>query len=74
MSIEDEKRFLATFQDVAGSASMLVVNEIKAALEAQLGHTVHQTTVYRLLRRHGWRKVVPRPKHPQEKRAGCRCL
>ena len=66
MSIEDEKRFLATFQDVAGSASMLVVNEIKAALEAQLGHTVHKTTVYRLLRRHGWRKVVPRPKHPKK--------
>jgi transposase len=66
MTIEEEKRFLAAFKDVAESAAMLVANEIQAALEKQLGHTVHKTTVYRLLRRHGWRKVVPRPKHPKQ--------
>jgi len=66
MTIEDEKSFLAAFQDAASSAAMLVVSEIKAALEKQLGRTVHKTTVYRLLRRHGWRKVAPRPKHPKQ--------
>jgi len=66
MSVEDEKIFLAAFQDIAGSGSMLVVNEIKAALEKQLGCTVHKTTVYRLLQRHGWRKIAPRPKHPKQ--------
>jgi len=65
LTIEEEKLFLAPFQNVAGNGSMLVANEIKAALEKQLGRTVHKTTVYRLLRRHGWRKVVPRPKHPK---------
>jgi transposase len=65
MSIEEEKLFLAAFADQAGRATMLVANEIKAALEKQLGRTVHKTTVYRLLRRHEWRKVVPRPKHPK---------
>ena len=25
--------------------------------------TVHKSTIYRLLSRHGWRKVVPRPTH-----------
>jgi len=65
MSIEEEKLFLASFEELAGSASILVVNEIKAALEKQLGHTVHKTTVYRLLRRHEWRKIAPRSKHPK---------
>jgi len=66
MSEEEEKSFLAAFQDVAGSGSMLVASEIQAALEKQLGHAVHKTTVYRLLQRHGWRKVAPRPKHPKQ--------
>jgi len=66
MSIEEEERFLASFHFIAGSASILVANEIKEALETKLGHTVHKTTVYRLLRRHGWRKVTPRPKHPRQ--------
>jgi transposase len=66
MTIEEEKLFLASFADLADSASMLVVNEIKAALEKQLGRAVHKTTVYRMLRRHGWRKVVPRPQHPKQ--------
>jgi transposase len=39
--------------------------QIQAALETQLGRPVADTTVYRLLDRHGWRKVVPRPQHPQ---------
>jgi len=66
MTIEEEKRFLATFEELASSASMLVVNEIKTALEKQLGHTVHKTTIYRLLQRHGWRKIAPRSKHPKQ--------
>jgi len=66
MSIEEEKQFLTAFEDLAGSASMLVANEIHAALEKRLGHKVHKTTVYRLLGRHGWRKVVPRAKHPKQ--------
>ena len=56
MTIEEEKLFLASFADIADNASMLVANAIKAALEKLLGRTVHKTTVYRLLRRHGWRK------------------
>ncbi len=66
MTVEEEKQFLETFKAAAEDASMLVINEVKAALEKQLGQTVHKTTVYRLLQRHGWRKLVPRPKHPKQ--------
>jgi hypothetical protein len=26
---------------------------------------VHISSIYRLLERHGWRKLVPRPRHPK---------
>lgn len=29
-----------------------------------MGHQVHKSTVYRLLQRHQWRKIKPRPRHP----------
>jgi len=30
-----------------------------------IGHAVPKSTVYRLLARHGWRKLAPRPRPPQ---------
>jgi transposase len=39
--------------------------QIKPALEKAIGQRIHKTTVYRILQRHQWRKVVPRPRHPQ---------
>ena len=44
---------------------MLTVAEIQQAYQEQLGKEVAASTVYRLLDRHGWRKVVPRPRHPK---------
>ena len=35
------------------------------AFEARIGHEVEESTIYRLLDRHGWRKLLPRPKHPK---------
>jgi hypothetical protein len=34
-------------------------------LAEKLKSAVARSTVYRLLERHGWRKVVPRPRHPK---------
>jgi transposase len=68
---EEEKNFLASFEKSAKHGTLLVVNEIKEALEKRLGHKVHKTTVYRMLHRNGWRKVAPRPSHPKkDKEAG----
>lgn len=65
MTLEEEASFLSEFASKAESGGILVINEIKEALEKKLGRQVHKTTVYRILQRHGWRKVVPRPKHPK---------
>ena len=36
---------------------------IRAELTAAIGLEVSLAYVYRLLRRHGWRKLAPRPRH-----------
>ena len=65
MTIEEEKEFLKPFFDKAEKGLITTTSEIKKSLENALGHSVHKTTVYRLLARHGWRKITPRPAHPK---------
>ena len=45
--------------------SVLVVTEIKKAYESIVGRMVSESTIYRMLSRHGWRKIMPRPVHPK---------
>jgi transposase len=65
LSLAEERAFLAPFFECAAKGQVATADEIQRALEAQLGHTVHPSTVYRLLQRHNWRKRVPRPMHPK---------
>jgi transposase len=57
--------FLAPFFTRAERGEIATAGEIKRAFEAHLGHEVHKSTISRLLQRHGWRKPMPRPTHPQ---------
>lgn len=63
LSLAHEKEFLADFFKKAASGEIVTAAEIKHAYEKLVGHTVHKTTIYRLLDRHQWRKIVPRPCH-----------
>lgn len=65
MTLEEERAFLAPFFDQAKEGGILVVAPIKAAYEEALGRKVPDSTVYRLLARHRWRKIAPRPCHPK---------
>lgn len=65
LTFEEEKEFLSSFFEVASRGGILVVSKVRAALEKRLGHKVAETTVYRMLDRHGWRKIVPRRRHPK---------
>ena len=67
---EQEAQMLAPFVAQANAGGMLKVAEIQQAYEKQVGKSVAPSTIYRLLERHGWRKVVPRPRHPKANRAG----
>ena len=65
LSAEQEQELLAPFVERAQAGGMLTVAEIQQAYQKQLGKAVAPSTIYRLLDRHGWRKVVPRPRHPK---------
>lgn len=62
---DEELRVLAPFFKKAASGGVLVVNEVKQAYEEAIGRGVPKSTVYRMLARHGWRKIAPRPRHPK---------
>ncbi|MBF8271347.1 MAG: hypothetical protein HW380_452 [Magnetococcales bacterium] len=65
MTREAETEFLLPFFDQAKSGGVLVVGEIKLALDEHLGRKVALASVYNLLHRHGWRKLAPDKRHPQ---------
>jgi len=67
LTLPEESAFLQPFIDSALTGQIATATEIKLALEKMLGRKVHKTTVYRLLDRHGWRKLAPRPFHEQAK-------
>lgn len=65
MSLQEEVEFLAPFIDKAKQGGILVVSEVKAALDAKLARPVALSSAYNLLHRHNWRKLVPDKHHPQ---------
>jgi len=69
MTFDEEQAFLAPWAEQAKAGGILVVSVIRAALAQRLGHPVKPSVVYRLLERHGWRKVAPDTHHPKSNSA-----
>ncbi len=65
MSLQEEREFLAPFLQQATTGGVLVVGQIKAALDQRLGRKVALASAYNLLHRHDWRKLAPDKRHPQ---------
>jgi transposase len=65
MTLPEEKALLAQFAKAAGAGELLNVQDLKAAYEKAIGHSTSNSTIYNLLARHGWRKLMPRPFHPK---------
>jgi transposase len=65
MTVAEERVLLARFAKAAGAGEMLNIHDFKAAYEKAIGHETSNSTVYNLLVRHGWRKLMPRPFHPK---------
>jgi transposase len=61
----EEIEFLQPWLASAQAGSLVVVSPIRAALAQRLGQPVKASVVYRLLARHGWRKVAPDTRHPK---------
>ena len=65
MTRDEEAAFLAPFFEKAKGGGILVVGEIKRALDVRLGRKGALASAYNLLHRHGWRKLVPDKRHPK---------
>ena len=59
------QEFLLPFVEKASRAGILIVSEIRQALNEKLGRTTAIGTTYNLLHRHGWRKLAPDKQHPK---------
>jgi len=65
MTWQEEEKFLAPWIEQAREGRMLVVSSLRAAFAQSVGQPVAATVVYRMLERHGWRKVAPDTRHPK---------
>ncbi len=64
LTLEQEREFVAGFRAAADRGELITAAGMIQALAEQTGRLVDDSTIYRMLERHGWRKVVPRPTHP----------
>ena len=65
LSEKEETEVLERFEQAAEAGQELTVSEIQKRLEKALGRPASHDYAYRVLHRHGWRKVMPRTKHPK---------
>lgn len=66
ISYAEESEILEQFREKSEQGQIVEVKEIKAAYEKRVGHSIGGSQIYYVLARHGWRKVMPRSKHPKK--------
>jgi transposase len=63
LTLDRERELLAALQEEAGRGRVLTAKQIHGRVRQAVGKKVSLDYVYRLLHRHGWRKLGPRPRH-----------
>jgi transposase len=66
MSQTAETELLDKFKNVSEDGQVMTVSDIRVAYDNKTGKPSAPSTVYFLLKRHGWRKVMPHSRHPQK--------
>jgi transposase len=66
MSYEEEELILKPFYETAEKGKMVEISEIEEAYQEKVEHRIGNVQIYRVLHRHGWRKIMPRSKHPKK--------
>ena len=65
LTLAQEKSILHPLIRKAERGQLLTVRMAHAAVCKTVGKDVDLSTTYRMLSRHGWRKIVPLPTHPK---------
>ena len=66
MSVEEEEAILKPFYERAEKGEIIEVSEIKQAYQEKVDHEISSGQIYYVLHRHGWRKIMPRSRHPKK--------
>jgi transposase len=68
LDYESEKALIDSFKKKAEEGQVIEVSEIKKAYEKAIGRSLdtNRGQIYNVLKRQGWRKVMPRSKHPNK--------
>jgi len=66
MSRDDEAAFLEQYVQQGEAGRIIEVSAIWRAYEERMGRAVSSCAVYGMLHRNGWRKVMPRSRHPKK--------
>ena len=68
MSFAKEEALLAPFRKAAAAGQVVGVGEIKRVYEKTVGRSLENShgQIYNVLHRHGWRKIMPRSRHPNK--------
>ena len=66
MSYAEEEALLAPFKEQAEKGELVEVSAIEVAYREAVGHSIGTAQIYYVLHRHGWRKVMPRSRHPRK--------
>ena len=65
MAFDEEAALLKGFVHRAGAGELVCIQDVQAAYEKKIGRETGASTIYALLERHDWRKLMPRPHHPK---------
>lgn len=66
LTLAQERSLLQPLHEQARTGRLVTARSLKLRYETRVGRAVPDSTVYRLLARHQWRQVQPRPKHPKD--------
>jgi transposase len=68
MTLEQESALLEEFTEDAARGLLITAGDVQRRILEKTGREVSDDFVYDLFSRHGWRKIVPRPKHPKSRK------
>jgi transposase len=63
LTIEQERELLMEFEETSSLGQVSEISRIKAEYEELAGKKVNKTVIYRMLRRHDFRKIAPYQRH-----------
>ena len=65
LTLDEERNLLEQIRSKAEQGSIITASAVKVRIEDKTGKAVSEDYIYDVLHRHGWRKVMPRPRHPK---------